>query len=104
MANEFIPLISPSTYTPIVSRIGAVLKKGLAEEQPFTAVAPRPSAAAPTSPTLPAPALSCARPGTVEPELTLKREGDRVTQIHIRCSCGESIVLDCNQIAPMKGM
>ena len=94
MANEFIPLVSASTYAPIASRVGAVLKKGLPAEQAFTPVAqPSVGSSAPASPAL---ALNCLRPATAAPELTLKRDGDRVTQITIRCSCGESIVLDCD--------
>ena len=30
------------------------------------------------------------------PELNLKRDGDRIVQIEIRCACGERILLDCN--------
>ena len=29
-------------------------------------------------------------------EVTYKHEGDRIAQIQIRCSCGETIVLDCD--------
>lgn len=30
-----------------------------------------------------------------EPKVTLHREGDRVTRIEIRCSCGQCLELDC---------
>lgn len=30
-----------------------------------------------------------------EPKVTLQREGDRVTGIHIQCTCGQVIELDC---------
>lgn len=30
-----------------------------------------------------------------EPKVSLERDGDRVTQIHIQCSCGQSIQLAC---------
>jgi hypothetical protein len=29
------------------------------------------------------------------PKLTLKRDGDRVTHITVRCTCGQSIELAC---------
>jgi hypothetical protein len=29
------------------------------------------------------------------PVVTLKRDGDRVTRIQVRCSCGETVELDC---------
>lgn len=29
------------------------------------------------------------------PEVTLRREGHLIKEIHIRCACGELIVLDC---------
>jgi hypothetical protein len=50
---------------------------------PEASVAPEPTAAGSTAP--------CA----AEPTLTLKREGERVTQIQIRCTCGQVIELHC---------
>jgi hypothetical protein len=37
-------------------------------------------------------------PGTpaCEPKVTLQREGDRVSAIHIVCSCGQTIDLACD--------
>ena len=29
------------------------------------------------------------------PVVTLKRDGDRVTRIQVRCSCGEVVEMDC---------
>ena len=29
------------------------------------------------------------------PVVTLKRDGDKVTRIQVRCSCGEVVELDC---------
>ena len=54
----------------------------------FAAVAPeKPAAASPASP------HTCVKAAT--PLVTFKREGDRVTQIHIQCPCGQIVVLDC---------
>jgi len=55
------------------------------------ALANRPAAAMPSAPP-PAP-HACVRAAT--PLVTFKREGDRVTQIHVECPCGHVVVLDC---------
>jgi hypothetical protein len=34
-------------------------------------------------------------PGGAEPQVTLEREGDRITAIRIECSCGQVVVLNC---------
>ena len=34
-------------------------------------------------------------PTHVAPKITVQREGDRITQIEIHCSCNEVIRLDC---------
>ena len=31
-----------------------------------------------------------------EPKILLDREGDKISRIRVLCSCGQSIVLDCN--------
>ncbi|MDA7665461.1 hypothetical protein N8648_02820 [Verrucomicrobia bacterium] len=31
-----------------------------------------------------------------EPKILLDREGDKIRRIRVLCSCGQSIVLDCN--------
>jgi hypothetical protein len=33
--------------------------------------------------------------GTKEPQVTIEREGDRITRIKIQCSCGQLIELNC---------
>jgi hypothetical protein len=52
--------------------------------------------ASPAAPAAPAPGAAPApsRPGC-EPRVSLQREGDRVTGIHIQCSCGQVIDLAC---------
>ncbi len=49
------------------------------------------------SPSKPAAAMS--RSDSVAEHRSFKRDGDLITQIQVRCSCGESIVLDCNYAA-----
>lgn len=41
-------------------------------------------------------AASCANaPAKSKPVVTLKRNGDQVTHIHIQCGCGEVVELEC---------
>ncbi len=40
------------------------------------------------------PSLSPA-PGTKQPAITLKRDGDTVTSIRVQCGCGHVIELNC---------
>jgi hypothetical protein len=37
-----------------------------------------------------------------EPHLSVQREGDRITSIHIQCSCGQTIDLTCLYDPPAK--
>jgi hypothetical protein len=39
------------------------------------------------------PQHACVKAAT--PLVTFRKEGDRVTQIHIECPCGQIVVLDC---------
>ncbi|HWH69915.1 MAG TPA: hypothetical protein VNT26_11045 [Candidatus Sulfotelmatobacter sp.] len=67
------------------------------ERQPFRIlVAERPEQARPFQSPAPAPvpAHPAPQPGC-EPRVSLQREGDRVTGIHIECSCGQIIELAC---------
>ncbi|SFI36864.1 hypothetical protein [Planctomicrobium piriforme] len=34
-----------------------------------------------------------------QPLVTLRREGDVIREIHVRCACGETIILDCDYAA-----
>ena len=34
------------------------------------------------------------------PAVSLRREGDRITEIHIRCACGAEMILDCDYEQP----
>lgn len=61
-----------------------ILPAGEAQDK-FQAVTPNLAAAAS--------APSCAAPQ--KPTITLQRDGQRVTQIRIQCSCGQVINLEC---------
>jgi len=61
-------------------------------------VAARPESARPLSTLEPAATNLSTGNGahsTCEPSVTLQREGDRITAIHIHCSCGQTIDLTC---------
>ena len=36
-----------------------------------------------------------AKPCAKEPQVTLEREGDRITRIKIQCTCGQVVELNC---------
>src|ERR1041385_1926340 len=86
MSNTFIPLIpnpapgpgAPDTLVPLPApRSPSDKFAGLAPNS--TAPVPAPTAASPPP------------PQHAPPTVTFNRDGDRVTQIEIRCSCGEVI-------------
>jgi len=77
MNDQFVPLIPRGAKT--IAPHGPAV-------QPFQPLHP---AGAPAS--MP----SAAHPAAAAPEVTLKRDGDRVTHISVRCSCGEVVELAC---------
>lgn len=85
--TAFVPLISAAAAT---ARQNAEVKLTVvpqaANVQPFRPLGQQlaPSAAVPA-----AHAASC------EPRVTVQRDGDRVTGIHVHCSCGKVIELAC---------
>ena len=48
------------------------------------------------STTIPAAVSPAARAANCQPQVTLQRDGNRVTGIRVQCSCGEVIELACN--------
>lgn len=78
MDDSFVPLLpanAGASFAPSASLVPANL-----------APAATPAAPAPAS-------HACVRAAT--PLVTFKTEGDRVTQIHIECPCGQRVILDC---------
>ena len=80
MACEFVPFVAAAR--------SASGKPAGASVDEFTALAVPPAQASPALDSAPVSAHSA-------PDVTLKRDGDRVTQIQIRCACGAVIELDC---------
>lgn len=96
MSSAFIPLLPDTVASSCVGPTAtATLFKGGGPEDPgFTALMPSEAAAASAarghhSETATAPAHERL------PVVTLNRDGDKVTRIQVRCSCGEVVELDC---------
>lgn len=77
-------------FIPLVPRGSKTMAQPEAAIQPFQSLH---SATGPAS--AHAAAQAATHAAAVPPEVTLKREGDRVTHISVRCSCGEVIELAC---------
>ena len=86
-ADRFRPLASKLNPAGEDDVFGlTILPKAKAEEK-FSAVRPQ---------SAPVPTANHTHTETVEPVITLKREGDRVTVIEVQCSCGQVIELKCD--------
>src|ERR1051325_555178 len=98
MSNDFIPLIPTPAPAPAAPDNLVRLPAPRSRHDAFAGLAPNPSGPVP-APTTPSPSPA---PHSA-PTVTFKRNGDRVTQIEIRCSCGEVIQLDCDYSASPQG-
>jgi len=84
----------PSAFVPF-------LKSGAKSGAPGTGIAANPATDSAAmsgtfSALVPAPACAHLATGTAsQPVVTLKKDGDRVTQIHIQCACGQVVELEC---------
>jgi len=79
--DTFVPLNSAAPPARDRAEFKVSVLKDAANLRPFQPLG-RPSGAKPGSP-------AC------EPKVTLQREGDRITGIHIQCSCGQVMELAC---------
>ena len=93
MSSAFIPLLpdtvaSSSCVGPTAT--ATLFNGGTPENSGFTALVPAAAASRARHP-------ESASPPAHErlPVVTLQRDGDKVTRIHVRCSCGEVVELDC---------
>ena len=92
MSDPFVPLSSQGAQTAGAAAPGFRLKVVARAKEPFTPVVlENPSAAPATMQTSPV-FGSCA---AAQPVITLQRDGDRVTRIQIKCSCGQVLELNC---------
>ncbi len=92
MSDPFVPLSSQGAQTAGAGAPGFRLKVVARAKEPFTPVVlDNPSTAPAAVPASPA-SGSCA---AAQPVITLQRDGDRVTRIQIKCSCGQVLELNC---------
>ncbi len=85
MSDPFVPLSSQGAQTAGAGAPGFRLKVVARAKEPFTPVVLENPSAAPA-------AGSCA---AAQPVIALQRDGDRVTRIQIKCSCGQVLELNC---------
>src|SRR5262245_6883514 len=99
MSNQFAPLTTKRP--PDGALQGAFRLKILpqaAAKQAFTPLrvsSPPPTAVEPPPPALPVEAAQptpCTNP---DPIVSLQKDGDRISHIHIKCTCGQVIELNC---------
>lgn len=86
MATDFVPLLkdhpdanAPASATAAGFRPLVQAPQSRPNPEPAPSPEPGPPPTAPTGPTL-----------------TVQRAGERITQIQIRCTCGQVIELDCD--------
>jgi hypothetical protein len=91
MSKKLVPLRSGPGSTPAAPGNLIPLPESEEEGQSPVPIASKP--AGPGSTLESAPPATAAR---TAPTVSFKRDGQRVTQIEIRCSCGEVIQLDCD--------
>ena len=84
MNKSFVPLVAPpSGLTPPRPKPATEVAAAVGPEKAFR-------------PVHEALATAVAAPyASVEPKITLEREGERVTRIIVQCSCGHTIDLAC---------
>ncbi len=99
MSDPFVPYVTE----PARSKAGAAPFRVMVISQPEAtapAFAPLQPASPGAAPGSASPALRShphpPHPGGPEPQVTLDRDGDRITRISIRCACGQVIQLDCS--------
>jgi len=96
MAGDFRPLVAPrgAAEAPVSFKVKVV---PAAPQDAVFVPHPAPVPAGHSAPggTGALAHASCASAHGAPPTVTLRREGDRVTGIHIRCGCGQVIDLAC---------
>lgn len=102
MNTDFVPLSSllESMKAPSFECFEREISPSVPNEKPTQTPAPRDADTPPATPKTetqepppppkPAPEKVCS-----EPKVLLDRDGDKISRIRVLCSCGQSIVLDC---------
>lgn len=96
MGAEFTPF-----FPAVKAKMGSTGGTTFSTRTQFAPVAsgPAPATSFPASPgSAPSDTKIVALPNShthTQANIELKREGDRITQIRVRCRCGETIEIDC---------
>jgi hypothetical protein len=86
MPSAFVPFLKSGGKSPATAAPAATDTVAMAGA--FAAMVPKSAGATP----------ACAHPASpppAQPVVTLKKDGDRVTHIHIQCACGQVVELEC---------
>ena len=98
MSSEFVPFLKSSVKSVAIPQGRpasplAAMTDSPAATAAFSALVPSKPVPGPSAVNA---AASCANaPEKSKPVVTLKRNGDQVTHIHIQCGCGEVVELEC---------
>jgi len=86
--DTFVPLAPAVVASAGNTQTRVTILSQAAQARPFRPLEGR-AAGSVVSPTAAVPIHAC------EPKVTLQRDGDRVTMIEVRCSCGQTLELAC---------
>lgn len=88
--DEFVPFFD----LPIAQNADLKLNEGNAHQE-FHAMIPTPTSLAPSTSSSSQTPLGSSTSHLTHPLVKLIREGDKIKQIRIQCTCGQVIELDC---------
>jgi hypothetical protein len=86
MPSAFVPFLKSGGKSAVTA--AAIGTDSAAMAGAFAALVPKSTTASPGC-------AHAANAETAQPIVTLKRDGDRVTHIHIQCACGQVVELEC---------
>lgn len=92
MTNAFAPLPVPASSRPAE---GATFRLKILPQAGHTTTGFKPLQPAPKQAAAPSALGERAAHSSSSPQVTLQREGDRVTHIRLECGCGEVFELAC---------
>ena len=91
MSAEFVPLFQAFSRSQQASRADDARTRTAAAPSQFVATIH--DGASPPAPGQSHKAGKCAATGT--PDITLEKDGERITHIRIRCTCGQVTEIEC---------
>jgi hypothetical protein len=95
MADSFVPLVLPRTPANTGTGTGFT-PASVPHTKGSAAGATNPREASPQSPVSLSSLVHGPQPGApAKPQISVTREGDRITQIRVQCNCGQCIEIQC---------